>query len=207
MNRVLQAIENINNTSTAEDVDPSKINSKGAEIIGQMDDAMQSFYSNFTDWHQLADTMQDQRHGTVAVAKIKYPINQVLQALWQAVYGNRTKEELARGEQTDRPSVRFSAFENMNYRSSLVSSLDQPEEGAEQGPDLADETKVVNAFEGELRFGAMKPLLDAFMNLYQLTCDETWEYTPWNEVDKRKANTASVASALMRARGRLPAAE
>lgn len=213
-----QAKQAVNNLSTTEDVNPTKVNNLGAEITGAFDKHMINFMENFTDWSELSSQMPDQRFGNVMIAKIKFPINQVLQALWQAVYGNRTKEEVERHQKLELSSVRFSALENMNYRDTVVSSKyevdtngnvtgELPEEGAQHSLDLATATAITNQAEGQLRYATMKSLLDGFTSLYELTCEDTWKYVPWQEVDKRKADTASVAQAIMARRSKLPTAD
>lgn len=202
-----QAIDTLANVSTAEDIKPTSANSHGAEITAEFDKHIVNFVSNFTDWAEIANQTPDQKHGTIMIAKTKYRINQVLQALWQGLYGNRTQEEVIKDSKQELDSVRYSDYSNMNYRSTLVSSLDLPEEGAQQQLSFEEANNVVRQVEGELRFTAFKSLFDAFKSLYELTCEDTWTYTPWEEKDKRKSDTASLAMALMQRRAKLPASE
>lgn len=206
-NNTQAAQDMLANSSTSEDISETKLNQLGAEIVGAMDDSMQLFYSNFADWAALAHTLPDQRHGTVLISKVKYRINQVLQALWQGCYGNRTTEEVKRGERLERDSVRYSDKEYMDFRTGMVSSLDAPAEGAAEQMSFEQANILTRAYEAELRFATFKPLLDAFTKLYELTCEETWIYKPWDETDKRTVNSAAVATMLMRQRAKAPAAE
>lgn len=202
-----EAKELLNNTSTADDVNPTKLNKLGAEITGEFDKHMISFMEKFTDWTELASITPDQKHGTVHIAKTKYRINQVLQALWQGLYGNRSQEELERHEKMELDSVRYSDYENMVYRDSLVSIQDLPQAGAQEQMDFETANNITRQVEGQLRFDAFKALFDGFKSLYELTCEDSWKYTPWQEQDKRKSNSASVAMDILRRRNKLPTSD
>ena len=205
--RILQATELLNNTSTSEDINPTKINTHGAEITGAFDKCMVDFQEKFTDWAELASITPDQKHGTVLIAKTKYRLNQTLQALWQGLYGNRTQEEVERHEKMELDSVRYSDYENMTYRDSMVSIQDLPAEGAQEQMDFDTANRVTRQVEGQLRFDTFKALFDGFRTMYELACEDTWKYVPWMEVDKRKSNTASVAMAILSRRHKLPSAD
>lgn len=202
-----EAKELLANSSTAEDVSPSDLNSLGAEITGAFDNKIIKFIESFTDWASLAHITNDQKHGTVLIAKTKYRVNQVLQALWQGLYGNRTQEEMERHEKMELDSVRFSDYENMSYRDSLVSIQDLPQEGAQEQMDFETANNITRQVEGQLRYETFLALFEAFRSLYELTTEDTWKYVPWQEVDKRKSNTASVAMALLRGRSKLPTSD
>lgn len=202
-----EATELLNNTSTTEDVNPTHMNQLGAEITGVYDNHSQDFIEKFAEWMELAALVPDQKHGTVAIAKTKYRINQVLQALWQGLYGNRTKEEMERGLKTELDSVRYSDYENMKFRDASVSIQDLPQEGAQEQMDFETANAITRQVEGQLRYDAFKALFDSMRSLYELTCEDTWKYVPWEEKDKRKANTADVAMALLRRRAKVSSEE
>lgn len=197
MSRILEAINTVAEAESAPT--ESKLNNLGAEIVGEASEHFDDFAEKFAKWATIASVMPDQRHGTVMIAKTKYRLQQMLQALHQSIYGNRSIEELARGERMERNSVMYCDLENQRYRNSVLpTTMDLPEDGAQSQEDFSDATKRVNALEGDLRIDAWESLYKSLKAIYELTCEESFVYAPWNEPDRRQANPAIVAYTMLK---------
>lgn len=197
MSRILEAINVVHEANAAPT--EATINNLGAEIVSAASNEFDTFAEKFAEWATIASVMPDQRHGTVMIAKTKYRLQQMLQALHQSIYGNRSIEELARGERMERNSVMYCDLENQRYRNSVLpSTLDLPEDGAQTQEDFSDAQKRVNALEGDLRIDAWEHLYRSLKALYELTCEESFVYAPWNEPDRRQSNPAMTAYNMLK---------
>lgn len=129
MSRILEAINVVHEANAAPT--EATINNLGAEIVSAASNEFDTFAEKFAEWATIASVMPDQRHGTVMIAKTKYRLQQMLQALHQSIYGNRSIEELARGERMERNSVMYCDLENsgtvtLSFRARLICPRTEP---------------------------------------------------------------------------------
>jgi hypothetical protein len=186
-------------------------------LVNTYADGFSSYINAFEQWAEWAGQMENNNGSSQLVRRTEFNFTNKCQQAWIQLNGNRSQEEMQKGEGGERRTVRFSARENVAYwegqwfgshntekntfvneetgeiintgdNDTVTNGLKDEPDGM-WGPSYKKQNAAVRYEEAKLNFNMCKAEFEMYNEMYGLITGKAYEYKPYAE-DKSRLETA-----------------